>query len=280
MSSLFSGLEEFGLGKLGKIDIYGTDESDAKKNGLDKKEKPKFNEADIIFEKTFRCPVCEGEFKSKTVKTGRVKLISADTDLRPKYHLVDSLKYDAIVCPGCGYSALNRFFNYMTAAQAKLIKAQISSNFKGMPDEGEIYSYDDAIARHKLALVNTIVKKGKISERAYTCLKLAWLLRGKSENLPADTPDYDKVKKELAVEELEFTKNAYEGFMSAFEKELFPMCGMDEITTTYLVADLARRCGKYDESSRWISRVLISKDANERIKAKAREIKDLIKEEA
>lgn len=279
MSNLFSGLEEFGLGKLGGIDIYGADESE-KKSATGKKEKPKFNEADIIFEKTFRCPVCEDEFKSKTVKTGRVKLISADTDLRPKYQLVDSLKYDAIVCPSCGYSALNRFFNYMTAAQAKLIKEQISASFKGLSEESDTYTYDEAIARHKLALVNTIVKKGKISERAYTCLKLAWLLRGKGENLPADTTDYDKVKKELAKEEYEFIKNAYEGFMSAFEKELFPICGMDEITTTYLVADLARRCGKYDESSRWISRVLISKDANERIKAKAREIKDLIKEEA
>lgn len=280
MSNLFSGLEEFGLGKLGNIDIYGVDESAAKKKAAGKKEKPKFNEADFIFEKTFHCPVCEKEFKSKTVKTGRVKLISADTDLRPKYQLLDSLKYDAIVCPSCGYSALNRFFNYMTTTQAKLIKEQITANFKGLTEEGEIFTYDDAIGRHKLALVNTIVKKGKISERAYTCLKLAWLLRGKAENLPPETPEFDKVKKELAKEELEFTKNAYEGFMSAFEKELFPMCGMDEITTTYLVADLARRCGKYDESSRWISRVLISKDANERIKSKAREIKDLMKAEA
>ncbi|ROR26302.1 hypothetical protein EDD66_10824 [Mobilisporobacter senegalensis] len=276
MGNIFSGLEDFGLGKLSNMDIYSVEESAEKKTSSTQKEKPKFNEADFIFEKTFNCPVCEEEFKSKTVKTGKVKLLSADTDLRPKYHLLDSLKYDAIVCPKCGYSALNRFFNYMTAAQAKLIKAQISTNFKGLTEEGDILSYDDAIARHKLALVNTIVKKGKISERAYTCLKLAWLLRGKSESLPADTPNYDEVKKALAKEELEFTNKAYEGFMSAFEKELFPMCGMDEITTTYLVADLARRCGKLDESSRWISRVLISKDANERIKSKARDIKELI----
>lgn len=279
MGNIFSGLEDFGLDKLTNMDIYTSEEGGEKKKGSAEKVKPKFNEADLIFEKTFNCPVCEEEFKSKTVKTGKVKLLSADTDLRPKYHLLDSLKYDAIVCPTCGYGALNRFFNYMTAAQAKLIKTQISANFKGLNDEGDTYSYDDAIARHKLALVNTIVKKGKISERAYTCLKLAWLLRGKSESLPADTPNYDGVKKELAKEELEFTKNAYEGFMNAFEKELFPMCGMDEITTTYLVADLARRCGKYDEASRWVSRVLISKEANERIKSKARDIKELIQKE-
>ena len=54
------------------------------------------------------------------------------------------------------------------------------------------------------------------------------------------------------------------------------MCGMDENTVTYLVADLARRCGKFDEAGRWISKVLVARDANERIKSKARDLKELI----
>lgn len=280
MSNLFSGLDAFGLGKLENMQVYGSDEgAKSGTNANNKAEKPKITEADLLFDKTFQCPVCDKEFKSKTVKTGKVKLISADTDLRPKYQLVDSLKYDAIICPHCGYGALNRFFNYMMSSQAKSIKEHISKNFKGIKEEGEVYTYDEAISRHKLALVNTIVKKGKTSERAYTCLKIAWLLRGKLENLPADIAHAEKVKVQLKKEEKELILNAYEGFVAAFSKEVFPMCGMDENTTTYLVADLARRCGKYEEASRWISKVLISRDANERIKTKAREIKDLIKEE-
>jgi hypothetical protein len=42
------------------------------------------------------------------------------------------------------------------------------------------------------------------------------------------------------------------------------------------MADLGRRIGKYDEAGRWISKVLIARDANERIKQKARDIKDMI----
>ncbi len=279
MANLFSGLEAFGLGKMSNLDVYASEDKNDKKskeNGADA-DKMKIVEADFIFEKGFTCPVCDKEFKSKTIKTGKVKLISADTDLRPKYQHIDSLKYDAVVCPHCGYAALNRFFNYMTSTQAKLIKEQISASFKGLGIEGEILSYDDAISQHKLALVNTIVKRSKLSERAYTCLKTAWLIRGKAETLPNDTPDYNNVIAQLEKEELEFISNAYEGFQEAFTKEMFPMCGMDDNTMTYLVADLARRVGKFDESSRWISKVLIARDANERIKTKARELKELLK---
>lgn len=274
MANLFSGLESLGLGNLSELNVYDESEQTSKKES--KESVHQLSEADFIFEKTYSCPVCDKEFKSKTVKAGKVKLISADTDLRPKYQLVDSLKYDAVVCPHCGYAALNRFFSFMTSMQAKLIKSSISEGFKGLPSEGDIYTYDEAITRHKLALANTIVKKSKLSERAYTCLKTAWLLRGKAETLPEDTENIAEVIEQLQKQELEFLLNAYEGFIEAFSKELFPMCGMDENTTTYLVADLARRIGRYDEASRLISKVLIARDANERIKTKAREIKDLI----
>lgn len=297
MGDLFAGLEGCGL-NLSNMSIYdeNSNSKDGKENGS---AKTVVTEADVIFDKTHKCPLCDKEFKTKAVKTGKVKLLGTDTDLRPKYQIADSLKYDAIVCPNCGYSALTRFFEHLSSAQAKLVKDSISNKFKGIEESKDIYTYDCAIERHKLALVNAIVKKGKNSERAYICLKIAWLLRGKAEelqslfskNFPSETVDnvqeyrksrqeLDKNLAELASQENEFIRNSYEGFTSAFSKELFPMCGMDEITTTYLVGDLARRCGKFDEAGRWISKVLLSRDANERIKAKAREIKELIKERA
>lgn len=280
MSNIFSGLEQFGLGKLTKMEVY--EEETVKKEQAEQAGAAvvqEVSEADVLFDKTYVCPVCDKEFKSKTIRTGKVKLVSADTDLRPKYQDVDSLKYDVSVCPTCGYAATSRFFSNMTSPQAKLIREQISSNFKGLKQDGDIITYDEAIANHKLALVNTIVKRGKNSERAYTCLKLGWLLRGKSESLPEDTENIQQVREALAKEEKEFLANAYDGFSNAFSKEMFPMCGMDEITLTYLMADLARRTGKHDESSRWVSKVLTSRNANERIKEKAREIKELLSKE-
>lgn len=279
MSNLFSGLEEFGLGKLSNdLEVFENKEVAQKKEDAETEAVPEFSEADILFDKTMTCPVCDQTIKARTIKTGRVKLLSADTDLRPRYQDVDSLKYDAIVCPNCGYAALRRFFSYMTSGQAKLVKEKISANFKGINQEMEVYSYDDAISRHKLALVNAIVKNSKLSERAYICLKTAWLLRGKRETLPKDTADYKNVTVQLQEEENDFIEKAYRGFKDAFAKESFPMCGMDEVTCTYLVADLARRSGEFDDASRWISRVLVSRNANDRIKEKARDIKELIRE--
>ena len=279
---IFSGLEALGLGKLKNTDVYKDEEQkkQEEKALVQKKEVKQMTEEECVFDKKVKCPVCDKEFTTKTVKTGRAKLIGQDTDLRPKYQIIDSLKYDAVLCPNCGYAALSRFFNYMSSVQAKMIREQIGSTFKSV-DRGDspVYSYDEAIMRHKLALLSTVVKKGKASERAYVCLKLAWLTRGKTETLPEDTKEIEKVKEQLHKEEREYIENAYEGFTVAFSKEDFPLCGMDELTVTYLVSDLARQLGKYEEAKRYISRILTSRDSNERIKSKARALKDMITDE-
>ena len=246
--SLFSDLSKVGLNMLSDMDLY---ESDRKDEELEKKEKALPAgpvEKDFLFDKGYRCPVCDFEFKAKAVRVGKAKMIGADTDLRPKYQGIDSLKYDCIVCNKCGYSSLSRFFSNITAGQAKLIKTNISPYFKGVDDKCETYSYDEAILRHQLALANTVVKKGKASEKAYTCLKLAWLIRGEMENLPSDTPDKAKVMEGLKAKEKEYISKAYEGFVVAMAKEMPPICGMDEWTCVYLVAELARQCEDYAKS--------------------------------
>jgi len=53
---------------------------------------------------------------------------------------------------------------------------------------------------------------------------------------------------------------------------------MDEDTVMCLIADLARRIGKTDDAKRLLSRIITSRTANDRIKNKARELKELIQE--
>lgn len=271
--NLFSGLEELGLGKTEGLEIFKKEE----KATVEKKEKV-VSEEDLIYSKSFKCPVCDNEFVSTMVKVGKNKLVSQDYDLRPRYQLLDALKYDAVMCPLCGYSALNKFFNSITMRQIGAIKEKVTSSFKGAPEKVGVYTYDDALMRHKLSLMCAVIKNAKLSEKAYICLKTAWIIRGKVETLPEDTPNREELIAKLKKEEKEFMANAYEGFMEAFSKEDFPMCGMDDITVTYLLADLAFEEGKYEAALRNISTILTRKEASDRIKEKARMLKERIAE--
>lgn len=275
MADLLSGLGQFGLGNLENMNLY----EEPKKEGEDGDGKPAVHvmqEQDYLFDKSFTCPICDKDFKARTVKVGRVKLAGTDIDLRPKYDQVDLLKYDIIMCPSCGYAALSRFFKFVTSPQAKNIKEKISAAFKPQTEVSETYTYDEALERYKLTLANAIVKQAKPSEKAYICLKSAWLLRGKGEHLDTSDPEYEKKKKEIDEEENNFLHNALEGFISARQTESFPMCGMDETTVDYLIAVTAMRFEQYDVSNRLISGILTSATANPRMKDKARTIKEML----
>lgn len=282
MSDLLTGLEGIGLGDLSGMDIYAVqDKKGAVNTDEDNVKHEEFHsEEEFLLDKTFQCPVCGKSFKSKVVKTGRTKVESMDTDLRPKYKYIDPVKYDAIVCTNCGYAALSRYFSFMTATFAKIIKENISSNFINTFKDESTYSYDVALTRYKLALLNSVMKRAKNSEKAYTCLKIAWLIRGKAEKISIYEPGAADKIRNLKKEEMDFIEKAYEGFENAFASESFPMCGMDEATCTYVVADLARRTERYTDAKKLVGKVILSKSANERIKNKARELKQLIGEES
>ena len=273
MSGLLSGLEQFGLSGLENMDLY----EKPKQEEEAKADVPQVvQEQDFLFDKTFTCPICDKEFKTRTVKIGKAKLIGTDMDLRPKYEHVDLLKYDIIMCPSCGYAALSRYFKFITSPQAKRIKEAISSKFKPITEYKEIYTYDEALERYKLTLANAIVKIAKPSEKAYICLKTAWLLRGKGESLDKEAPNYAQEKKKADTEEAEFLRNALDGFLAARQTENFPMCGMDEPTVDYLISVIAIKFEQFDVASKLISQIIASPTTNPRMKEKARTLKDQI----
>ena len=228
-------------------------------------------EKDFIYDKTMECPVCGQHFSTKIMKTGKNKLIGTDQDLRPRYEGIDAVKYDVMLCTKCGYAALSRFFPSITSGQGKMIRENISKKVHLSAYDGETYSYDEAIERYKLALANAVVKHGKASEKAYICLKSAWLMRGYAE-YQTEQGKKDMLKDLKAAEE-EYLLNAFNGFVEARKSESFPMCGMDESTIDYLLAVLALHLKKYDVAGKLITGI-ISSSANSRTKEKARELKE------
>ena len=202
--------------------------------------------------------------------------MGTDSDLRAKYEGIDSVKYDVELCPHCGYAALGRYFTGLTGTQAKLIREKVSARVQIHSYEGETYSYEHAMERYKLALVCAVVKHARASEKAYICLKSAWLLRGWAESLKESGEAEEKTIAALEQQENEYLQNAYKGFGEARQSESFPMCGMDEITVDYLLAVLATRFQNFDIAGRMVASILASPSANARMKEKTRELKEEI----
>lgn len=277
--NLLSGLEKFGLDTdKGKNLFEEEDPKNMKKNmGAEGASENVPGEEEFLLDKNVQCVICDKVFKTKMVKNGRVKRLEPDRDLRPRFQHIDTLKYDVTSCPYCGYTAMNRYFDHIAPAQAKLIREEICSKFKPVePTNEKFYTYDEAIDKYKLSLMNTIVKRGKNSEKAYTCLKISWLLRGKIEGMPEDTEEEKQAKEKAHEEEEQFYKEAYEGFEMAIAKEMFPICGMEESTMDYLLAYMSYHFQKYEVASKYLASVVQSASASRRMKDFALELKDQI----
>ncbi len=277
---IFSGFEKLGLGNIEGEDLF--EDPRKKEVKVKKEEAPKklqlVNEEDYLFDKKYKCPVCESEFEAKTVRTGKVRMKNVDIDLRPDYDELDQNKYDVIACPACGYAALGRYFPNLNKYQIDDIRVKICMNYKHEPCRDAIYSYDYAKRLYQLALANAVVKKAKNSEKAYICMKSAWVIRGETQRLDPNDENYKTKKAENDAQEKELLANALNGFVMARQTEEFPIAGMDSTTLDYLMAALAVETGQKDIASRMISEILTSRVANSRIKDKARTLKEMLGE--
>ncbi len=280
MAGLLDGLESLGLGKLENIDIFADQKAAKKKTGTpEKKAEPEFSaptEEEFIYDREFECPVCGSKFTAKVMKTNKARLLATDPDLRPRYEYIDPNKYDVLLCNICGYAALARYHGTLLPTQVKLIKENISMNVRLNKYPNSTYSYDEAIERFKLALANAVVKRCKLSERAYICLKLAWVIRGKREELAEQNKLPQDVRETLELQEKEYLKNAYAGLLEARSKETPPIAGMDSTTLDYLLAQLAFSFGDYSASSKIVSGILSNRGGNDRVKKKALELKEAL----
>jgi len=275
---LFSELENLGFSGLDNLEIYTEEEKKYSSSVVQEEvhiKTPDELEEDYIYDKSYNCPVCDHDFKSKTMKSNKAKFLNTDIDLRPLYQHIDSVKYDVVACPRCGYAALTRSFGPMTSMQIRKIKEEVSSHYYKNPVNLKTYSYEEAIERGKLALLTAVVKPASDSEKGYICLKIAWLYRGWAEYVQEeDSEGADFYREKEAV----FLKKAYEGMVSARKKESFPICGMDEVTFDYMLAALAYETDAFEVSAKLIGEILVHPKANSRIKDKTRELKNLLKQ--
>ena len=277
---LLSGLSGLGLGNLEGMSLYETPEKENTEDIEEVEEKAPEKkipeEGEFLFEKSYKCPVCNKDFKALSLRAGKAKLIGTDIDLRAKYEYVEPLKYDVVMCPICGCASLTRYWSNLTAMQTKNVREQIGKAFKTKNYTGDTYTYEEALERYQMALANSIVKSAKNSEKAFICLKTGWLMRAYAESMDPKAPNYEKDYKEAKDLETEYLKNSLEGFVNARRSENTPICGMDETTLDYLIAALSTKFGQYEQAAKLVSSIITSRTANSRMKDKARLLKEEI----
>lgn len=285
IKELLGGLEKYGLDEETLQKAFDETAKQIKTKKTVKETKAVvLSEEDFILLKSVVCPICDNVFSTMAVKSGKARRLQPDFDLRPRFESIDVNKYDVTSCRKCGYTALNKEFAHLTAGQMKLISEGVRKNYK-LIDEGfsdKAPDYDTSIERYKLALYNAMVKRAKISEKSYICLKIAWLFRGKIELLIKEgnlepamlAQEIETCKKE----ELKFYSNAYDGLIEARGTESFPICGMDTNTYEMLLAAMSFNLDKLDDASRFVSALLVSRTVSSGIKNRAIDLKEMILE--
>lgn len=278
---LFDGLEKLGFTKKIKDDELFASNKPRKSNTTEAVMQIEKKEEDYLFEKRYTCAVCGNAFTEKTVKTGKARRITSDIDLRPRYVGIDAIKYTMVFCKNCGYTAFASSFPHISPMQRKLLKEEIQQNYKGVEEGEGTLTYEEAITRFTLGLYCAVVKRAKNSEKAYICLQLAWLYRGCAEELEAKEPKKNKAKlTALKEKEKSYIEKAHDGFTEAVAHEMFPICGMDEMTFNYLLAALAYHIGKFDECKKLLGSILVSRQASKTVKDRALNLKEIVMEES
>lgn len=192
-----------------------------------------------LFQVKVTCANCEMEFRTSRVRSSFKKATRTDTDFCIYYKDINPDYYVVRVCPYCGFAGTENFSNQMTAAQKKRFQEKIGQYWSHR-DFGNKRNWDQAMQTYKLALLCAQLKDEKDRIVAGILHHIAWLYRYKR--------NWEQEKR--------FLEYALEAYISVFEWE------GDEVNNArlmYLIGELNRRLGHFQQAVRWFSRVINDK---------------------
>lgn len=216
-----------------------------------------------LYSKKVTCPICEGQFDSLKAKINSCKAKKKDEDFCIHYEDLNPAYYEIFVCPYCAYSATENSFEDVNEEDIRLLREA----FSGREVERNFCaerSLNDAIAACKLAIHTAELRKANASVLAGLCLKLAWLYRFAGDK-----------------QEHKFLSYSLQNYLEAFKNEKFPFGNLNEISVMYLIGELSRRLGKYNDAIVWFGKVVANPERKQNmwIEKLAREQWALAKEQ-
>jgi len=250
--ALFKDFSKFGLENLANLTLVDKPSNSSSSNLNE------LTEADLIYQRKVHCPICNKDFYSSAIKSGKNQLQNIDEDLRTHYSIVDPMLYDVISCP-CGHTALNASFATLLPTQRAAVRTKICPNYFPIPIE-EVRSINYALDLYQLALAECLIRNGKNIEKAVLCLRISWLYQ--------DLKQFD--------DETEFIKNAYECFKLSLDTDNYPVLGFDFHKSVYTTSVLSYKISDYSTSLRLLSSLIIDVGVHPKLKDRAMELKTKI----
>jgi uncharacterized protein (DUF2225 family) len=187
------------------------------------------------------CPVCQNKVEYTKVRTKAIRVIKRDTDFCPWYEGENPVLYEAVICPECGYGAHISSFDKINKYEIERIKERITSRWHKRNFSGQ-RTIDEALEAYKIVLLNLNEREAPKSEIAKICLRIAWLYRYKNEK----------------ANENKFLKFSLENYKLAYSQEDLSLGKFDEFTCIFIIGELEKRLGNYNESRQWLSRLIMS----------------------
>ncbi|EOC99907.1 DUF2225 domain-containing protein [Caldisalinibacter kiritimatiensis] len=193
-----------------------------------------------LYDKKVECPICGNEFTTKKVLSSKLRVEKRDTDFMTYYKTENPIKYDVFVCSECGYSAMEKNFNKIRPEWKEIIKDKITTRWKKRDYSG-VRSTEQAIECYKLALYCGELLGLSSYHIANICLRLTWLYRILESE-----------------EETKFMRFSLEKYKDFYYNGTFTQDTSNDATIAYLIGELHRRLGEYQEAITWFSNAISS----------------------
>jgi len=217
---------------------------------------------DRIWFKELTCPNCQRRFKTPRPKRNSYTVGSRDPDFYIHYTGENPYYYAVAVCPHCYFA-----FDLESFAELSIVDRRgLSAVLSGLTDLtrfdfGSVRDLPTALAAHELAIAamdyvdNQNMAKGRILLRA------SWLYRDQEEMTGEPT----------AERRLSLIRQAAEYFELAYTTDRLENQRLGAGAVAYLVGELRRQLGEYDQAVRWFGRAISASDLPPEIERMARD---------
>lgn len=194
-----------------------------------------------LYDKSYKCLMCEHSFTTKKVRSRFVKVLHFDTDFAPVYseEFENPTLYYVNVCPNCGFSSTDEFSSYFPPGSKQELSNKVCNQWVPHDFSSE-RTVDDTIKTYKLGAYCSSLKKEKHIVSAGLYVRLAWIYRSK-KNEP---------------QEMRFLKLALNEYIESFSKGDFKGTQVSEDRLLYLIGELSRRTGNSQDAVRFFSKVI------------------------